>query len=199
MADITWQMVGKSLGRGAMDGRGVGGPRAVAVSEFIEELLERPGRLGAGDFNALAMMVSEAASDADEESLAVAHEGLQRLYGLQAWLEEPSTEQVEARGRVLGLVELLQWALRRVAPKALLSRLEPNGYARRFLEAAAEQPGISNTELAERLATDATEVSRVGRRLVENGLATKRKLGRRNHWEITPRGAQAVRPTEPAV
>jgi hypothetical protein len=35
-------------------------------------------------------------------------------------------------------------------------------------------------------------VSRVGRRLLESGLARKRKLGRRNHWEITPRGAQAL-------
>jgi hypothetical protein len=167
------------------------GSRLAELTGLLEELEEQP-EIVAGDFNALAMMIADAILDADDATLTAAQDGLQRLYGLQAWIEEPSPEQLEARGRLLGLIDLLQWTLRRVVPKTLLTRLEPNGYAHRFLEAIAERPGLSNQELIDRLEADETEVSRVGRRLLEGGLARKRKLGRRNHWEITPRGAQAL-------
>jgi predicted NBD/HSP70 family sugar kinase len=44
-----------------------------------------------------------------------------------------------------------------------------------------------------------TEVSRVGRRLLEAGLARKRKLGRANRWEITTRGSDALQLRETTV
>jgi DNA-binding MarR family transcriptional regulator len=167
------------------------GSRLAELTRLLDELEEQPEILS-GDFNALAMMIADAALDADDATLTAAQDGLQRLYGLQAWIDEPSPEQLEARGRVLGLIDLLQWTLRRVVPKTLLTRLEPNGHAHSFLQAIADRPGLSNQQLTEQLQTDETEISRVGRRLLENGLARKRKLGRRNQWEITPRGEQAL-------
>ena len=175
------------------------GSRLAELSNLTDELEASPEAVASGDFNALAMMIADAALDADEASLTAAQEGLQRLYGLQSWIDQPSPEQREARGRVLGMIDLLQWTLRRVVPKTLLGQLEPTSHAHRFLEFLAEQPGISNQELASRLETDHTEVSRVGRRLMESGLARKRKLGRRNAWEITPRGAQTLEAKEGAV
>ncbi len=60
------------------------------------------------------------------------------------------------------------------------------------MQALALRPGLSNRDLAARLSVDETEVSRLGRRLVEAGLVRKRKVGRFNYWEATGWGAQAV-------
>jgi predicted NBD/HSP70 family sugar kinase len=159
----------------------------------------RVGEVGTGDFNALAMLIVDAVLDGDDASLRAAQDGLQRVYGEQSWLEDPSAEQMESRGRVLGMIDLVQWSLRRVVPKSLVARLEPDGYARRFLELVAETPGLSNTELGTQLGTDETQVSRTGRNLLASGLARKRKLGRKNQWEITPRGHQALGAQEATI
>ena len=94
------------------------GSRLAVLADLLDELAAHPKGLGSSDFNALAMMIADAALDADEASLTAAQEGLQRLYGLQSWIDQPSPEQLEARGRVLGMIDLLQWTLRRVVTAA---------------------------------------------------------------------------------
>lgn len=168
------------------------GSRLAELSRLVGELQDRPGNVSAGDFNALAVMLADAALDADEATLVAGQRGLQRVYGRQLRVDDPSPEQVEQRGRVLGFIDLVQWLVRRVIPAATLSKLEPSGHAHRFLSAIATRPGLSNTELARELGVDETEVSRVGRRLHDAGLARKRKLGRHRRWDVTPRGAQAL-------
>src|SRR5437764_10926681 len=148
--------------------RASAGSRLVELTSLLAELEEQQ-EISSGDFNALAMMLADAALDADDATLTAAQEGLQRPYGLHAWIENPTPEQLEARGRVRGLIDLLQWTLRRVVPETLLTRLEPNGHAHSFLQAIADRPGLSNQELTEHLRADETEVSRVGRRLLEGG------------------------------
>jgi predicted NBD/HSP70 family sugar kinase/predicted transcriptional regulator len=170
-----------------------GGSRLAEVRRLLGELEERAGAGSEGEFEAVAMLLADAALAGDEGSLVAAQQGLQRVYGRQLRVERPAAEELELRGRVLALLDVLQWALRRLTPASALARLEPSSHARAFLDAIVAEPGLSNQQLAARLRTDETEVSRVGRRLLEAGMARKRKLGRRNHWQITPRGDQALR------
>jgi predicted NBD/HSP70 family sugar kinase/DNA-binding MarR family transcriptional regulator len=59
------------------------------------------------------------------------------------------------------------------------------------------RPGITSQELADLLSVDKTEISRTGGRLVDAGLARRRKAGRNAHWEITPRGRHSLRTPGP--
>jgi DNA-binding transcriptional ArsR family regulator len=59
--------------------------------------------------------------------------------------------------------------------------------ARLLLEIAAGIHG-ANTDLAERLGTDKTQLSRAGRRLRQLHLAEYRRDGRLNRWTVTPAG-----------
>jgi DNA-binding transcriptional ArsR family regulator len=63
--------------------------------------------------------------------------------------------------------------------------------ARLLLEIEAGVRG-ANTDLAERLGTDKTQLSRAGRRLRQLRLAECEREGRINRWKITPEGAALV-------
>ena len=97
-------------------------------------------------------------------------------------------ESFDERGRLLGLLDVTFWSLRRL-PSELQLNLDPHGHAARFLTEIATEPGLSNAQLAERLDVDITEVSRVGRKLLASGVAWKSRQWRYNCWNITPRGA----------
>jgi hypothetical protein len=155
---------------------------------LLEELEQRDGVADAGRYDALAVLLTDAILATDETALLAGQDGLQRVHAAQLDVVEPTREHYEARGRVLGALEFVTWTLRRLTPAALTVQLEPGGYMRRFLEAIEREPGLSNGELANLLRTDDTEISRVGRRLLDAGLAHKQRAGRRNEWRITPRG-----------
>ena len=70
--------------------------------------------------------------------------------------------------------------------------LEAGSLAARILNALLAEPELTNTDLCERLGTDATQLSRTGRKLVEAGLAVRHKRGRTNRWVVTPKGRMAV-------
>ena len=53
-------------------------------------------------------------------------------------------------------------------------------------------PQLGSAELRRLLETDETQVSRTGRRLLESGLVTRRKVGRQVFWQLTPRGQRAL-------
>lgn len=63
--------------------------------------------------------------------------------------------------------------------------------SRLLLEVAAGVHG-ANADLAERLGTDDSQVSRAGRRLRQLGLAVRTREGRLNRWSITPDGQALV-------
>lgn len=63
--------------------------------------------------------------------------------------------------------------------------------ARLLLEIEAGVRG-ANTDLAERLGTDKTQLSRAGRRLRQLQLVEREREGRINRWKITPEGAALV-------
>ena len=101
----------------------------------------------------------------------------------------------ETRGRTLGLIDVTQWALRRLPANLHLS-LSPDSHATRFLLAVAARPGLSNGDLARLLGVDETEISRIGRRLMAAGVVWRRKEWRRNLWDVTPRGRQYLDASE---
>ncbi len=115
----------------------------------------------------------------------------------QEALTDPDDDQVEQRGRLLGLIDVTHWALRRL-PSTLQAGPDPSSHAGQFLKAVAERPGLSNQELAMRLGIDETEASRVGRRLLAAGVVWRRKEWRRNAWDITPRGRTCLVDVAPA-
>jgi len=160
--------------------------RHAEVRRLIGEM-ESAALIGEGQFNALGMVVTDASLAADEPALEEAQDGLQWLYRQHAAISEPDAEQVERRGRILGMIDITNWALRRL-PSALQIGLDPSSHAGQFLLAVAARPGLSNQELASRLGIDETEASRVGRRLLAAGVVWRRKEWRRNAWDITPRG-----------
>lgn len=174
-----------------MDLPAVGRDRHAQVRHLIDEM-ESAKPIEDGQFNALGMLVTDASLAADEPALEAAQNGLQWLYSRTLTPAGTGDDHVdERRGRLLGMIDITHWALRRL-PSTLQAGPSPASHARRFLEAVAERPGLSNQELAVRLDIDETEVSRVGRRLLAAGLVWRRKEWRRNAWDITPRGRKSL-------
>ena len=169
------------VGHRDAEGR-AGRPARTAQVERLTDL----GTLGdddvSGRFNAIAAMLVDAALDADQDALSLA---LGRLQRERAHL---ASQDPEACGRALLSIDVARWALERTVPAALNDELLSSGHARRILEAIVENDERSSRELARTLNVDETEVSRQGRRLLEAGIVTKRRVGRENRWEATPRG-----------
>jgi DNA-binding MarR family transcriptional regulator len=163
--------------------------RLSELQSFLDELRDQP--LTEGDLSAFATFLVDAALDADKESLDMALTWLQWQYGRRRPTAS-GPEASEERGALLGFIHVAQWGLQRAPAASLTPAVEPGTHAARFLQALAACPGLSNAKLAAELGVDETEVSRVGRGLIEKGLAARRRLGRLNSWEITPRGRQTL-------
>lgn len=71
----------------------------------------------------------------------------------------------------------------------------------RFLELVHAEPELQGRQLADRLGTDESQVSRTGRVLSEAGLVERTKEGRVTRWRVTAEGrraAQAIQGRSPA-
>ena len=90
-------------------------------------------------------------------------------------------------GATAALVSTVQWALERLPSPAESEVVAHGTLAWRFLSALRDG-GQGSSELKVLLGVDETQVSRAGRRLLDAGLVTRRKLGRRVTWELSPRG-----------
>jgi hypothetical protein len=163
--------------------------RLSELRSLLNKLRDQP--LAEGDLSAFATFLVDAAFDTDEESLDTALTWLQWQYGRRR-LTASTLEASEERGALLGFIHVAQWALQRVPAASLIPAVEPGTHAARFLQVLSACPGLSNAKLAAELGVDETEVSRVGRGLMEKGLAARRRLGRLNSWEITPRGSHTL-------
>jgi hypothetical protein len=160
--------------------------RRTEIRRLIDAM-EHAKVISDGHFSALGMLITDASLSADEPALTECQDGLQwlhRHYLDVAALDAPQREQ---RGRILGLIDVVHWALKRL-PSGLQLALQPDGYAARFLVAVARREGLSNQQLAAELGTDETEISRVGRKLLSAGVVWRRKEWRHNAWDLTPRG-----------
>src|SRR2546430_10787319 len=171
--------------------------RSGEVRRLTEEM-DRSAALSEGHFNALGMLLTDASLAADGAALVAAQDGLQWLFRRYSGLESPRADEIEHRGRLLGLIDTTHWALRRL-PSALQLTLHPDGHAARFLLALAREPGLSNQEVAARLGVDETEASRVGRRLLATGLVWRRQEWRRQRWGPSPPPEPQPAPRGPHV
>ena len=105
----------------------------------------------------------------------------------------------DARARAIGDWELVgwldaaiafaHWGLERVPAQAAVAR---GTLVHAFLRMLDATPQLGSAELQRRLEVDETQVSRTGRRLLERGLVTRRKVGRQVFWNVTPRGRRAL-------
>jgi len=169
------------------------GPRMSAV-ESLAKGLAGEREVGDQGSHALAMLVVDATLDGDEAALYSAWRQLQHLYRLLSRrIDERAAEDVaEDRGRILAYLDVVMWALDRNLSLRTLSELEGDSAAHEFLKVVSEEPGLSNAQLADKLDMSETEVSRLGRRLADASFAAKRRIGRRNRWEVTPKGLQTL-------
>jgi AcrR family transcriptional regulator len=143
----------------------------------IARLDAEPARL-----ETVALGLVDALLERDAETLAAALRALRdartRADGdpeLVAWLD--------------AAIAFAHWGLERVPSQAAVAQ---GTRAHDFLFALDGSPQLGSAELRRRLEIDETEVSRTGRRLLESGLVTRRKVGRQVFWQLTPRGQRAL-------
>src|SRR5215217_3548267 len=143
---------------------------AAAELAAITDLDEIDGAIDAvAEAVADACLASDApAMEAAASVLRVAAADLRRRDGA-------AVDWAEQRGRLNGLVDLLRWMLRARAVKAAAA-VEPGSHAHRMLSLlATDSTGpserLNSGEIGARLGIDKTQVSRVGRDLLERGLA----------------------------
>jgi DNA-binding MarR family transcriptional regulator len=163
----------------------------------LRALDERLGRLEAEDaasvrrtLRGLHVLLVDAGLDGDVVTLDAIVDGLQRLAGHLARHEEPSW--VRLQGRLDALTEEAVLTLERLPSLRQLVDFQLESQSHRFLHALAEHPGADNERLADLLGARPERVSLLGRQLQQSGLARKRKVGRRNSWDLTPRGTQTL-------
>jgi hypothetical protein len=163
--------------------------RLTEVRDLMDEM-KSEYEIPEGCFSSLGMLITDASLAADEPALRAAHDGLRRLYGKHV-RDGDEYKCAEQRGRLLGMIDVTFWSLRRL-PSGLQLNLDPEGHAARFLTEIAHEPGLSNEQLAKRLEVDVTEISRLGRKLLASGVASKSRQWRYNAWDITPRGTHCL-------
>ena len=148
------------------------------------------------------MGVVDALLDADESTLRAALDALRDARG-RALSAEPErlAERERLLGWLAGMIAVAHWALERLTPESTLAAVAQGTQAHGFLQALERSTHLASAELRQLLDTDETQVSRTGRRLLESGLVSRRKVGRHVFWELTPRGRRSLElaPAGPAA
>jgi len=140
----------------------------------------------------VATFLVDAIAELDVETVRVAAGGLRDAAG--------RADDDRAEAHLLGLLEVAHVAGRQLQSEAAVRSIEPASVSARFVATVGRHPGVCNSRIEEMLGIDETQVSRAGRRLVELGLAVKRRVGRQNAWVLTPAGrAVAEQLAKPAV
>ena len=103
-------------------------------------------------------------------------------------------ELLEALAELRGASVALSWVGRLAAEVLVGAELvgAETTHGRMLTEIAA-RPGIGNNDLAGRLSTDKTQISRAGRKLLDSGLVAVSRSGPGNHWRVTGKGAALLR------
>lgn len=170
---------------------GTDNPRQTEIEAVLSDFEALDGGDTADAFEALTLLVTDAILDQDDYSLRLVMDGTHRVLAMRD-VADQDVAAATAQGQLIGLHDVASMVLERIVPLAILAEIEPDTVAHRFLAAVADDPGCSNDDLAITLELDKTAVSRAGRRLHVAGLARKRRAGRRNAWEPTPRGLAAL-------
>ncbi len=152
--------------------------RAHAVLARIAKLDAEPGRQ-----EAVALGLVDALLDGDEETLVGA---LHALRDARARADDNDRELI---GWLDAAIAFAHWGLERAPSRAPVAQ---GTQAHDFLSVLEGSKQLGSAELRRLLETDETQVSRTGRRLLESGLVTRRKVGRQAFWQLTPRGRTAL-------
>src|SRR6476661_8857006 len=169
-------------------------PRARSLTHRIAELGLAP-TAAEGRLEALALGLVDALLDADELTLTAALDALREARARVS--ATPGDEQL--LGALEGLIAVAHWGLERLTPESTAAALPVGSQAHSFLRALERSAPVGSSELRDLLATDETQVSRTGRKLLEGGLVARRKTGRQVFWELTPRGRAALEQAPRAV
>jgi AcrR family transcriptional regulator len=143
----------------------------------IVRLDAEPGRL-----EAVALGLVDAVLARDDETLSAALDALRDA-------RARADGDRELVGGLDAAIAFAHWGLERVASPAAVA---PGTQAHEFLSALDDSSQLGSAELRRLLEVDETQVSRTGRRLLESGLVTRRKVGRQAFWQLTPRGRRAL-------
>ncbi len=152
-------------------------PRVHALAQRIERLDAEPALR-----EAVALGLVDALLDGDAESLAAVLDALRDA-------RARATGELELVGWLDAALAFAHWGLERVPSPAGLAG---GTQAHDFLSVLGGAAPLGSTELRRLLEVDETQVSRTGRRLLESGLVTRRKVGRQVFWQLTPRGQRAL-------
>jgi AcrR family transcriptional regulator/DNA-binding MarR family transcriptional regulator len=154
-----------------------------------EALVPRIARIGAEPARreAVALGLVDSLLERDGETLRAALDGLRDARARAAGDQELA-------GWLDAAIAFAHWGLERVPSQTAVAR---GTQAYDFLRALQGSPAagssqLGSAELRDLLDTDETQVSRTGRRLLELGLVTRRKVGRQVFWQLTPRGQRAL-------
>jgi AcrR family transcriptional regulator len=150
----------------------------------VQALVQRIAKLDgeAARLEAVALGLVDAVLEGDGESLAAA------LDALRDARARTDGEQ-ELVGWLDAAVAFAHWGLERVPSRGAVAQ---ETQAHDFLSVLDGSPQLGSAELRRLLETDETQVSRTGRRLLESGLVTRRKVGRQAFWQLSPRGQRAL-------
>src|SRR3954471_17770983 len=136
--------------------------RAPALVRRIARLDAEPARL-----EAVALGLVDALLERDGETLAAV------LHALRDARARADGDQ-ELVGWLDAAIGFAHWGLERVPSGPAVAR---GTQAHDFLRALEGSPQLGSAELSHRLEIDDTQVSRAGRRLLERGLVSRRKVG----------------------
>lgn len=151
--------------------------RAHALVRRIARLDADPARR-----EAVALGLVDALLECDGQTLAASLDALRDARaragddeGFAGWLD--------------AAIAFAHWGLERVPAQVAVAQ---GTQAHDFLSVLDGPPHLGSTELRRLLEVDETQVSRTGRRLLETGLVSRRKVGRQVFWQLTPRGQRAL-------
>jgi AcrR family transcriptional regulator len=154
-----------------------GNPRSSALVRRIARLEPEPGRL-----DAVALGLVDAVLEADAETLGAALDALRDA-------RARAGEREQLLGWLDAAVAFAHWGLERVpAPSGVARGTQAHDFLSR-LDGSAQ---LGSADLRRLLETDETQISRTGRRLLDSGLVTRRKVGRQVFWQLSPRGRRAL-------
>jgi AcrR family transcriptional regulator len=131
---------------------------------------------------AVALGLVDALLEGDRETLAAALDALRDA-------RARADGDQELVGWLDAAIAFAHWGLERVPSVPAVAQ---GTHAHDFLSVLDGSPQLGSAELRRLLETDETQVSRTGRRLLESGLVTRRKVGRQVFWRLSPRGQRAL-------
>jgi len=207
---MTWATLGDEelLAAAAEPPAPSGSASAAAVEDLASHLDRVMDEVRRGEASEVswcdgaARLLVDALIGEDVEPIVLLQNMIRRAYARIVFEREAATPENRARwlswqARLEQLSEVARAAQERLLPAAAAMRIEPGSQLERFLIVVGDYPRSSGREIADRMLDRRGQplaepvVSRLGQRALGLGLVDVVRTGRRNSWELTPRGRKA--------